>query len=628
MASFNGNIGTPSGGFNLKVEYSISQSISGNYSDITATGYVKRNSSSYRPYNSSSSSSLNINGDSAGYSGSYDLRSDGYKSIVSKSTRVYHNAYGKKGITISFSFNGKLSSYYPNGSISQYITLPTIPRNATTTSAIDFNDEGNPTISFNNPGGFQLQPYLNFYLNGSLIKTLHRPKGNYSSPYAWNLTDEERDELRQLLASNNSCTVNEGVDTYNGDTKLGYHSIGRTFSIVNANPIFNNFEFEDTNETTLALTGNNQNIIKGYSNVKATISTTNKATSLKKATMNKYRFNNGDSSVDITYDTENSVNGTLNKVSNGIFNVYAIDSRNNSTLVTKNANSVIEYTPLTKGNIDIYRANGVSEEVTLKIDGKINLINFGLITNSIKEAKYRYRVSNDSTWSEYNNITLTIDENGNFSYEGLISGDTETLGFNIENSYAIEVYVNDELSDITYTDTFGSGVPNVAFHKNGVGIMGKYDEEAGGLFQIGGTPINDFIVERGNNYVKYNSGIMFQKRVVYMSDFKITSKQGNVYVDELGLGDWDEPFVQDPQCNYSIGWMNTSRTVWVGGPSYSNSKMQNPTSTSAGKIYVYATGSTSVWGSINVWAVGRWKSEIAKTTDIPKVDFNNYKDVI
>ena len=71
MASFNGNIGTPSGGFNLKVEYSISQSVSGNYSDVTATGYVKRNNSSYKPYNSSSSSSLTINGTAKSYTGSY-----------------------------------------------------------------------------------------------------------------------------------------------------------------------------------------------------------------------------------------------------------------------------------------------------------------------------------------------------------------------------------------------------------------------------------------------------------------------------------------------------------------------------------------------------------------------------
>lgn len=509
MASFEGSIGTPSGGFNLKVEYSISQNISGNYSNVTATGYVKRNNSSYYPYNSSSSSTLTINGTGKGYSGSYDLRSDGYKTIVSNTVKVDHNTDGTKSITISFSFNGLLSSYYPNGSISKTITLPTIPRAATVTSATDFNDETNPTIAFNNPGGFQLQPYLNFYLSGSLIKQLYRDKGSYSSPYTWSLTDEEREELRKILSNNNSCTVNEGVDTYNGSTKLGYSSIGKTFSIINANPIFNNFVFEDVNETTLALTGNNQNIIKGYSNIEVTISNSDKAEAQKSATMNKYRYTVGDSSKDITYSEELAVTETINNVTTGVFNVYAIDSRNNSTLVTKNANSIIDYTPLNKGNIETSRTNGVSQDVTLKFDGSINLVSFGLTENSIKSAKYRYSIKNKEEWSDYIDITLEVNENGNFSYEGLIAGDLQAEGFSIENSYEIEVVVQDELSEVIYTDTFGSGIPNIALHKNGVGIMGKYDEDEGGPLQINSKTI-DFITEYGTSgiweYRKWYSG--------------------------------------------------------------------------------------------------------------------------
>ena len=34
-----------------------------------------------------------------------------------------------------------------------------------------------------------------------------------------------------------------------------------------------------------------------------------------------------------------------------------------------------------------------------------------------------------------------------------------------------------------------SGIPNIALHKNGVGIMGKYDETEGGLLQVAGKKI-------------------------------------------------------------------------------------------------------------------------------------------
>lgn len=135
MASFEGSVGTPSGKFNLMVEYSVSQSISGNYSDISATGYVKRNDSNYWPYNGyGGDGNLSIDGDNKYERVAYDLRTDGYKQIMSHSKRVYHNSDGTKSINISFSFDGRLSNGYPNGSISQTVSLPTIPRYANITS--------------------------------------------------------------------------------------------------------------------------------------------------------------------------------------------------------------------------------------------------------------------------------------------------------------------------------------------------------------------------------------------------------------------------------------------------------------------------------------------------------------
>ena len=85
--------------------------------------------------------------------------------------------------------------------------------------------------------------------------------------------------------------------------------------------------------------------------------------------------------------------------------------------------------------------------------------------------------------------TVITTSGNNFSYDGLIKGDTESLGFDVGNSYDIEVLVKDELSEVTFTDTFGSGIPNLALHKNGVGIMGKYDVDEGGPFQIEGRKI-------------------------------------------------------------------------------------------------------------------------------------------
>ena len=509
MASFEGSIGTPAGYFNLMVDYGYSQSTTGNYSDVWATGYVKRNNSNAYPHNSSSSASLSINGSAAGYGGAYDLRSDGYKAIVSHSVRVYHDNNGYATIPMSFSFNGLLSSYYPNGSISASITLPRINRQATVTSATDFTDETNPTIKYSNPAGFRINARLEFA--GSAIR---RDNIANTGTYTFALTEEERNLLRSKTPNSNTLTVREIIATcIGGTTETNWSWQDKKMSIVNANPIFSNFEFEDTNPITLALTGNNQNIIQGYSNVKATIPVVNIATAQKSATMSKYSFVVSDVQRDITYSSTSSTNNTIEGVKSGVFNVYAIDSRNNSTLVTKNALQTIAYNPLIKGNISINRNNGTSEQTTLVIDGKADLVDFGETANSIQQAKYRYKQTDSDTWSNYNNITLTIDQEGNFSFNGLIQGDTNE-GFDIEHSYNIEVYVQDELSDITYTANLGSGKPGLAMHKQGVGIMGKYDTNEGGLLQIASKNVLKYSTDEVDTGFTWIDGKEIYRKVI------------------------------------------------------------------------------------------------------------------
>ena len=449
------------------------QNIVGNYSTFTIRVYGYYGGGTKT---SSSYGTIWISGTQ--YSiGGYTLY-PGYKLLASKDITVYHNNDGSFPYsTVAFAIN----SYHANGETSGAISAPTIPRRANVTGYNDFNDEQNPTITYNNPGGFRINARLEFA--GTNIK---RDNISNTGSYTFNLTDAERKLLRQKCTGS-SMTVRGVIATCIGGTTENYWSYwDRTMTIVNGNPTFDNFNFADSNTKTVALTGNNTSIVKGYSNVKVTIPTSMKATAKKEASLSKYRVSIGTAiPVDITYSSDKDVNGTVNNADSSTINVYAIDSRNNSKLVSKQATNFISYSDVEKGNIDVVRTNGVSEDVTLKINGTFNKVNFGKITNSIKSAQYRYRIKGTDTWSSYNNLTLTIKDN-NFSYNGLIKGDTKTLGFNVEHSYEVEVLVKDELSETTFTDTFGSGTPNIALSKNGVGIMGKYDESVGGDLQIRG----------------------------------------------------------------------------------------------------------------------------------------------
>lgn len=376
--------------------------------------------------------------------------------------------------------------HYPaSGSISTANTpLTTIPRQANILTAPNFNDEQNPKITYSNPAGnavTTLQACISF--TGSTDDIAYRNISKTGSSYTFELTDAERKILRAGTSSN-SRTVIFYVKTVIGGTTY-YSTLSKTLSIINATPDFYDFEFKDINSKTVALTGNEKDVILGYSNVKVTIPVANKAVAKKEATMKKYRFN----SKDATYSSTADVSITSNGVSSGDFTVYAIDSRENSKSVTKNATNVRNYKPLTKGSAYIGRENGVSQSVNLSFNGTINLIDFGAVVNSIKTAKYRYTIAGKNSWSDYINIDLAVDSSGNYSFDNQIYGDIENVGFDINNSYNVEVLIEDELSSVTFSVTLGSGIPHVAYAKNGVGIMGKYDEDVGGPLQIEGKKV-------------------------------------------------------------------------------------------------------------------------------------------
>lgn len=425
-----------------------------------------------------------------------------------------HNPDGTGGANWAWDCNTGTQVLGHIGDSGRY-TFATIPRQANATWFGDFNDESNPGISFSNPGGFRINARLEF--GGVSINRINIPNtGNYT----FYLSEEERNLLRQKCTGNSMIVRGVIATCINSSSETHWSWIDRTMTIINANPKFSNFEFEDTNKKTLDLTGNNKNIIVGYSNVKVTIPTAYKAEAIKKATMSTYQFNCGNNAPKTAnYSDVNDVSMEMLSVSSGTFNVYAKDSRNNSTMISKVANETLNYVPLSKGNISVSRKTGVSEDTILSFDGKVDLINFGAKLNDIKSAKFRFKTL-ETDWSDYTDLIIYIDENGNFSYNHLIIGDTQ-LGFDINKSYQIEVVVEDELSSITYTDTLGSGVPNIAYHKNGISVMGKYDTEVGGPFQIQGQ--NPFLYSENETICG-----MWGDKPLYRKMYKGNLSQGSI----------------------------------------------------------------------------------------------------
>lgn len=261
------------------------------------------------------------------------------------------------------------------------------------------------------------------------------------------------------------------------------------FVVTNSNPTFSNFTYQDTNATTIALTGSNQILVKGYSKVKAIVSAANKAIAKNSATMKTYKLVIGSQSTTNNYSSTADVSlpssGALS-VDSGTLTMYATDSRTNSTPVTKNA-TYKQYSDLTIKSVTAVRDNnGVGKGVTLSFNGSYWAQSFGKVTNTIKSVIYQYRNSNSSTWHTGTTTLTYTQSNGNYSGSLKIRGE-DAEGFNISNSYVIRLTIKDELSTKTYDVTLSSGTPAIAIYKSNVAIGQKYDSSLGGVLQTSGS---------------------------------------------------------------------------------------------------------------------------------------------
>ena len=427
MASFEGSIGTPSGWFNLRVDYSYTQSIEGNYSNVSATAYVKRNNSSAYPYNTQSSASLNINGTAKSYIGSYDLRSDGYKTITSNTVRVPHNSDGTKTITISFSFNGLLSSYYPNGSISKSITLPTIPRASTVAcSSPNIGDTAIITIDKKSTNFTNTLTYEIGSLTGTIAEKTSETVLSLET-----LSLEE--QIYALIPNDRSIQGKIYCDTYNGTTKIG-DTQTTTFNLYtvsdNCKPTITG-TLIDTNSTTIELTGDSSIIVKNASKPKVTI----QATPNKSATIKSYliNLNDGQTSTEQEY--------TFDTINSNLVTVTVTDSRDYSNSYNIDLNDrTIEYIRLHFNTIDLARTEDVSNEIILNADGVYYNGVFNETDYNTLDCSFKYRESGTTNWIDGGTLTPTISGN-TFKLENISLGNI----YDYEKEYQFKIIAQDLL---------------------------------------------------------------------------------------------------------------------------------------------------------------------------------------
>lgn len=536
---------------------------------------------------------------------------------------IPHNADGTKTVSWNWSCN---TETYVLGTVTDSGNKVLTKINRTITNSVTGSDiNGDFSVNYTKMATGNYSYKLRIGIPS--VVTLDTIEYN-TSDEVFTLSQSVIEDLYSRYTTTNTFNLGFAVETWSADgqTQISSGNIITTqATITGANPVFNNFDFEDINSTTLALTGNDQINVNGYSNIKITISNSNKAIPQKGATMKKYRIVVGGQTIDIdsneaykcskantvlctlngrkyykttndlafvgyyysssgytgpilvgttadsvkfttegqtlsgtqiTYQgstyyvgssgyymagnqtstegfaiklsnsvmTEqqareilldkliaenNDIEVTINNSTTGTYQVYAIDSRNNSTLVTKLADSVKDYTPLVRDtNYSAERDDGgIGRNVTLTFSGTIWNDSFGAVLNGFDTAKYLFKKTDSSVWIDLadlgitpTNITPTI-TNNTFSFSGLIRSNNNDTTWDLDSSYDIKVILEDKLSSVEFQTVLASAIPNLSLSKNGVGIMCDYDETLGGLLQIGGEVYKSGI-EFSTNEVK------------------------------------------------------------------------------------------------------------------------------
>lgn len=424
-------------GRKLRLYCTSTTNIANNTSTIKWTLYSEGGSSAYY---TTGPTTVKINGVEVYYKGRTNWDNKKFpvaKGNTSGTLTVTHNSDGKKSISVSLATAIYTSTVTTN---SGTWTLDNIPRYATITSAPNFTDIQNPTIEYNNQAGTNvtsLQACIS--LTGSNPDIAYRDISTTGTSYTFNLTEAERNVLRQATTTSNTRTVYFYVKTViSGNTF--YENKPVTFTIVNANPTFN-VAYLDTNATTTAITNNNQQIIQNKSTLQINITN---ATALKYATLSSASVNvNGVVTTQSLSSSSLTLNiGTLDVSSNLTIPVTITDSRNNSTTINLTI-QVLSWS-LPSAIITLQRLNNYYPTTNLTVDADYS----SLDGNNTITIQYQIKKVSDASYGALTTIQ-----------------DNVQTQFTADNTYEwnVKVILTDRLGSYSYTLKLGKRIPIVYF---------------------------------------------------------------------------------------------------------------------------------------------------------------------
>lgn len=491
------------GNFDIYLKYDISQNQSANTSTISLEmGLHALTVYASQTWNSYGNTSCQINGSGSTGQG-YDLTGASvgdHVALLTTSRTIQHNDDGTCPQVTLYGSCDCSGTGQGHGEITVYVTPPTIPRASSIKTA--------GTVVPGSAYPVEIAPASNSFSHTLTLKSGNTTIATKSLPAGVTTTSFTTSETSQLYALYpNSNTATLTLSLTNSISLTSTKNVMMQINTVENSPTFTDFTYIDNNASSVAVTGSNQILVSGVSNLSVSIAIGNKAVAKNSATMIKYVLTCGERTAEFAYSASSSVTATLNAVTSGTIKIRAVDSRGNSTEVIKTANFVPYTIPVIK-SISAKRDNGIEEETKLQAEIQIYTDAIGSGTDAVTSITYAYKATTGTTW-----ITGTAPITAGTAVNTYILGDTVD-GFAVAGSYDIRLYVQDNLGVQVYRDTaLPSGVPVMDIYRNGDTVkasVGHRVNESGTMFQIGGENVSAFVVEQGRsgiwNYKKWSDG--------------------------------------------------------------------------------------------------------------------------
>lgn len=439
--------------FQFKLEViENSTSIESNTSNVTINFYG-RHTYSGQGYSqvSSPTAKIYIGGQEQASAGVSSILGNSYILIANITTDVQHNDNGTKTISVSANFSPNSTyQYCPRAiTLSGDVTLTTIARATNCpTFAVDVERSINISLSpFSN--NFTHSIKLQFGNNTSWLNT----DGNLS-------TDEVRlSNFTPLFNcpsayysqfSNNSKTGTITLNTYSGDTLIG--SKTNNFTIYANAQIcvpFIEATLKDINETTLALT-NNENIIVSGQSTGLINFITKRASSINDQNSHLEILSVNGINIDVNLESATILN--LNNSTITIFVQNSRGSQYNGTFYATASDGLLPYVALT---LDAFydRVTPTGGGVYCTLSGNYFNSNFSENISNALYLQIWYREKGTEDWQTIEVGDITINNN-TWSYKA-----TFTEEFNYQKQYEFRTIVNDKLMVLDNIKPVSQGIP-------------------------------------------------------------------------------------------------------------------------------------------------------------------------